>query len=83
MFRTPAPLHRKHETSCRASDEGGGDDGIDYSADPITAFLGKFLPKEEKSKTPQAAELVSVSYIFPRTSIGATAVGGREDSTRL
>lgn len=51
-------------TECNARSEGrddGGDegDGVDYSADPLTAFLGKFLPGgEEKSSSPKAEDLV-------------------------
>lgn len=51
-------------TECNAgrkegnSGEGEGD-GVDYSADPLTAFLGKFLPSsEEKRISPQAEDLV-------------------------
>lgn len=54
-------------TSRRAdsgSDEGG--DGVDYSADPLTAFLGKFLPRGEKSNPPQAKDLVRVTHDGPR-----------------
>lgn len=41
--------------------DGGGEegDGVDYSADPLTAFLGKFLPSGEKSTPPQAEDLAS------------------------
>lgn len=57
---SPFPPSRGQETARSATDEGD-DDGIDYSADPITAFLGKFLPSgKEKSETPQARDLVSI-----------------------
>lgn len=50
---------RGPETAREATNEGDSD-GVDYSADPITAFLGKFLPSgKEKSETPQAKDLVS------------------------
>lgn len=41
-------------------DEGGGEGVVDYSADPITAFLGNFLPKQEDGgdKSPKAEDLV-------------------------
>lgn len=51
-------------TECNAGREGGDDGGgegdeVDYSADPLTAFLGKFLPSnEDKSSSPQAEDLV-------------------------
>lgn len=57
-----AVFHEKslrRPTACKAGDDGGGEgDGVDYSADPLTAFLGKFLPSEEKSNAPQAEDLV-------------------------
>lgn len=52
-------------TSRRAgsgSDGDGDGDGVDYSADPLTAFLGKFLPKGEKSNPPQAKDLVRATH---------------------
>eukprot|EP00903_Cladosiphon_okamuranus_P014465 g13420.t1 len=58
MYRLLLPPSRGQETARDATNEGD-DDGIDYSADPITAFLGKFLPNgKEKSETPQAKDLV-------------------------
>lgn len=65
MFRSelPLPASRGAETACEATN-GGDDDGIDYSADPITAFLGKFLPSgKEKSKTPEAKDLVRIFFL--------------------
>lgn len=63
MFRSevlPFPRTRGQETARKATNEGD-DDGVDYSADPITAFLGKFLPSgKEESTTPQAEDLVSL-----------------------
>lgn len=54
--------------ACNAGSEGadegdkGGDD-IDYSADPLTGFLGKFLPSGDKRKpAPQAKDLVSLVH---------------------
>lgn len=48
--------------SSSGRDGGGGEDsgdGVDYSADPLTAFLGKFLPSGgEKSMLPRAENLV-------------------------
>lgn len=48
-------------------DEGGGEGVVDYSADPITAFLGKFLPKGEDGadKSPKAEDLVGSSSRVP------------------
>ena len=57
-------------TECNAGreegDNGGGEgDWVDYSADPLTAFLGKFLPSsEEKSISPQAEDLVRQQTTF-------------------
>lgn len=57
---------RKQTGACNAGKEGadgsdGGGDDIDYSADPLTGFIGKFLPSGDKKKpTPQAKDLVRV-----------------------
>lgn len=57
--------NRRRTTSVRLGkadgevDEKFRDDGVDYSADPLTAFLGKFLPRGEKTASPQAEDLVS------------------------
>lgn len=39
--------------------EGEGNGGVDYSADALTGFLGKFLPGKGDSNQPQAKDLVS------------------------
>lgn len=39
-------------------DDQSDEDQINYSADPLTAFLGKFLPKEQNEATPRAEDLV-------------------------
>lgn len=60
----PLPTRGQDKAVCKATNEGD-DDGVDYSADPITAFLGKFLPSEkEKSKSPQAKDLVGIFQII-------------------
>ena len=77
MFRSalPVPPSRGHGTA-REATNGGDDDGVDYSADPITAFLGKFLPSgKEKSESPQAKDLVSIciSNLIPPQFLLKTA----------
>ena len=60
--RLPGTRGQETQTAREATNDGD-DDGIDYSADPITAFLGKFLPSgKEKSETPQAKDLVSTFF---------------------
>ncbi|CAM9421972.1 unnamed protein product [Ectocarpus sp. 8 AP-2014] len=56
----PCSLRRPRcaQTVCKSAGKDEEGDGVDYSADPITAFLGKFLPKGEKSNPPQAKDLV-------------------------
>lgn len=52
---------RKRSARCRMrrdNDSIEEGDGVDYSADRLTAFLGKFLPNSEKSDPPQAQDLV-------------------------
>lgn len=63
-------ISRQRTGACNAgkeeADEGdrGGDD-IDYSADPLTGLLGKFLPSGDKRKpTPQAKDLVSYCCVL-------------------
>lgn len=58
--RCPLLRPRCVQTVCKSAGKDEDGDGVDYSADPITAFLGKFLPKGEKSNPPQAKDLVSV-----------------------
>lgn len=60
---------RQRTGACNAEDEGadgGGKDGdgIDYSADPLTGFLGKFLPSGDNKRkpSPQAKDLVSLVH---------------------
>lgn len=73
---------RPHETNLRrvgtmtrrmgrgesGDDERFIDDEIDYSADPLTAFLGKFLPKDRTAAAPQAKDLVRPSVRLLSTS---------------
>ncbi|CAM9974894.1 unnamed protein product [Laminaria digitata] len=80
---SPRPL-----TECKAGSEGrddggggGGGDGVDYSADPLTAFLGKFLPSsKEKSSSPQAEDLVfNVGDQEKRRGMSATEMASAVD----
>lgn len=73
-------------TECNAGREGGDDGGgegdeVDYSADPLTAFLGKFLPSnEDKSSSPQAEDLVfNVGELEKRRGMSATEMASAVD----
>lgn len=59
--RTVGTMTRRMGRGEGEDDKRSMDDQIDYSADPLTAFLGKFLPKDRTAAAPQAKDLVRSS----------------------
>lgn len=60
LYRPTTYLSGSEQVDGTSTGGGGKENGdVDYSADALTGFLGKFLPGKGESNQPQAKDLVS------------------------